>query len=147
MRENRDKLNQIGKMKKKIRPSSVSNVILIPSWQGISADGKNVFNDGTMYWEGTINAALLVPEGHVKINLQAKGSSASGIYPYMIVELDGEIIGEGFVAGPDWRDYEFNVNTNGGIKILSVTFKNDGANLIKGEDRNLFIGRAEAKAI
>lgn len=147
LQESRDKLSRIRKMKKKVNPSSISNVIPISSWHGTSADGKNVFNDGVMSWNGTISAAILVPKGQARISLKAKGSPADSIYPYMIVELDGEIIGEGFIASTDWRDYEFYVNTNEGIKILSVTFKNDGANLMRGEDRNIFIGRAEAEVI
>ena len=75
----------------------------------------------------------------------AKGSAADGIYPYMIVELDGEGIGEMFVDSTDWKEYLFDVDTDGGMKVLSVTFANDGGNEKKGEDRNLYVGKVRVE--
>jgi len=86
-----------------------------------------------------------VPKGKANVNIQAKGSPVNGVWPYMIVELDGEEIGETFVDSPEWKEYEFRVDTSGTVpsdtlKVLSVTFTNDGGN--KEEDRNLYVGEA-----
>lgn len=62
----------------------------------------------------------------------------------MIVELDGEWIGETLVDGPDWKEYSFKINSDGGIRVLSVTFVNDFCDA--KEDRNLFIGEARVES-
>jgi hypothetical protein len=109
-------------------------------WQGIADNGKSEYKDGNMYWTGTVNAGLYLPKGKVTLKIKAKGSSANDVWPYMIVELDGEVIGETFVDSSEWKEYSFDVDTDGGIKVLSVTFANDGGDWKKGIDRNLYVG-------
>jgi tetratricopeptide (TPR) repeat protein len=116
----------------------------LKGWAGESKGG-DVYKNGNIYWEGTVNAAVDVPAGKTTIYLMAKGSAADGIYPYMIVELDGEGIGERFVDSAEWKEYPFEVDTDGGVKVLSVTFVNDGGNEEKSEDRNLYIGKVAFK--
>ena len=58
----------------------------------------------------------------------------------MVVELDGEEIGEVYVDSSEWKDYSFVTETDGGKKVLSVSFINDGGNKGKGEDRSLYVG-------
>jgi tetratricopeptide (TPR) repeat protein len=112
------------------------------SWQGKSKTGQNIYENGNMYWEGTIDTLLNVPGGECAIKIQAKGASADDIWPYMIVELDGQEIGETFVDSAEWREYSFPIATGAGLKVLSVTFFNDGGNSKKNEDRNLYVGEA-----
>jgi len=112
----------------------------LEDWTGESRGGNNVYKYGKMYWAGTINKAVNTPEGKAIIKIQAKGSQANGIWPYMIVELDGEEMGEIFVDSAEWKEYNFDINTNSDIKVLSVTFANDGTNKLKKEDRNLYVG-------
>lgn len=112
-------------------------------WVGESKSGKSTYRNGNMYWTGTVHRAIDLPEGKSIIKIQAKGSPAYDIWPYMIVELDGEEIGETFVDSTRWKEYSFNVNSNGGVKVLSVTFPNDGGNLEKGIDRNLYVGETK----
>ena len=109
-------------------------------WKGKSRDGTSEYKNGNMYWEGTLNRVINVPEGKIVIKIQAKGDKAYHIWPYMIVELDGEVIGKNFADSYEWKDYGYIANTKGGIKVLSVSFLNDGGNEEKNEDRNLFIG-------
>jgi tetratricopeptide (TPR) repeat protein len=116
------------------------------SWQGKSKTGQNIYENGNMYWEGTIDTLLNVPEGECIIKIQAKGASADDIWPYMIVELDGQEIGETFVDSTEWKEYEFKIDRleraapSDSLKVLSVTFLNDGTNAKKHEDRNLYVG-------
>jgi len=126
------------------RTLNVANVVIESDWQGRADDKKNVYVNGNMYWAGTIDAAIRMPRGKTTIKIQAKGTPADGIFPYITVELDGKMIGEAYIGNTEWKPYTFTINTDGGIKVLSVTFVNDGANPAKGEDRNLYIGRAEA---
>lgn len=126
------------------RTLNVANVVIESDWQGKADDEKNNYLNGNMYWTGTMDAAILMPNGKSTIRVRAKGSPADNMYPYMRVELDGKEIGAAAVDSSEWKQYNFKVNTGGGIKVLSITFVNDGANPAKNEDRNLYIGRAEA---
>ncbi len=132
------KIERINKLKKE---KAANDFISPEQWQGKSEDGgNNIYNNGNMYWTGTMYCLIDLPKGEFSIKIQAKGEQTDNIWPYMIVELDGEEIGDSFVDSPDWVEYSFAVDTNGGQKVLSITFVNDGSNTDKGEDRNLYIG-------
>lgn len=133
VQEKKDKFERIKKLKEKYGNN----------WQGQAKDGKDVYENGNMYWAGTIDRVINVPEGSVVIKIQAKGSPAGNIWPHMVIELDGEEIGETFVENSEWKEYGFEVNTDGGNKVLSVTFMNDGGNEI--EDRNLYLGEVKTE--
>ena len=109
-------------------------------WTGTSEGGRNEYRDGKMYWTGTAHKAVDMPQGISTITIKARGSIAKGVWPYMIVELDGEEIGEIFVDSEEWKEYSFDVDTDAGIKVLSVTFPNDARDKDKEEDRNLYLG-------
>ena len=111
-------------------------------WNGKSKTGKNTYESGNMYWKGTVDAVVEIPAGESVIMIWARGEPAYGIWPYMVVELDGEEIGERFVNSGESEKYNFKVKTNGGLRVLSVTFPNDGGEWEKGIDRNLYIGEA-----
>lgn len=81
-----------------------------------------------MYWSGTIYGAMLFPKGPASINVEANASHAGGIYPCMLVSLDGEISGSAYIDSAEFKEYSFDVNTDGGIKVLGITFANDGGN-------------------
>lgn len=116
------------------------DLILQKEWRGKDLAGKNLYENGEMYWTGRIDALLVLPSGKVAIQIQAKGTPAEDIYPYMVVELDGEEVGETFVNSSEWKEYRFTADTDGGPKVLSVKFLNDFVNTEKNEDRNLYIG-------
>ncbi|MBM3254284.1 MAG: hypothetical protein FJZ16_08535, partial [Candidatus Omnitrophica bacterium] len=115
-------------------------------WSGTSEYGNNKYENGNMYWTGTIHSLISLSRGLSLIKIQAKGEPTDNIWPYMIVELDGEEIGDRFVDSPDWTEYFFKVDTSGGKKVLSVTFFNDGGDEEKHEDRNLYIGEVKIEA-
>lgn len=140
-REQAARLARVEQLKQK--GAAAADALILPQeWQGRAKGGKNIYTNGNMYWTGTMDGVLTVPAGRVSIDIQAKGSAANGVFPYMLVELDTEEIGETFVDGPEWKEYSFAADTDGGVKVLSVTFANDGGNIAKNEDRNLFIGEA-----
>lgn len=149
MMPDKDKENRLRYLKE-IRDNEseytkASSKISTKNWSGVSSDGHNEYRDGAMFWSGTMSSAILMPPGKSVICIRAKGSSADGVFPYMAIELDGKMVGESYVNSVDWAFYRFKVTTDGGGKILSITFLNDDANCATGEDRNLYIGEAEVK--
>ena len=55
-------------------------------------------------------------------------------------ERDIPKVGEAYVDSSKWKEYSFGVDAEG-LKVISVTFINDGGNVWKHEDRNLYIGQ------
>ncbi len=115
------------------------------AWFGKSRKGSNVYKNGNMYWPGTVNRIIGVSEGRILIKIKAKGDEAYGVWPYMVVELNGQEIGEASVNSEQWKEYEFKADTDGSIKTLSVTFVNDACDEKKGIDRNLYVGEVEVQ--
>jgi len=109
-------------------------------WQREPPEEVSARESGNMYRDGTVYRAVMLPKGRAVIRIQARGDDAFNIWPYMIVELDGEEIGEKFVNSKKWESYSFEVDTKGGIKVLGVSFVNDDSDSKKGIDRNLYIG-------
>lgn len=111
-----------------------------PAWQGIALDGKSIYTYGNMYWSGTAYRTIELPYGGTVIYVKAKGTPAGGIYPFIFVSLDSHIVGGAYIESAEYKDYSFPVRTDGGVKVLGVTFTNDVA--AGGEDRNLYLGEA-----
>ncbi len=122
--------------KEKLTPSNIHS-----GWIGTQGPYKGK-NGGNMYWTGRVDSVLMLPSGKQIIKIKAQATPAKDIWPYIIVELDGQVVGELFVNSLNGKEYSFSVNTNGGLKVLSVTFANDGGGMYRGvkEDRNLFLG-------
>lgn len=120
----------------------ISGVVLPQAWKGISDQGEHVYQDGHLYWAGTVRALASVPGGAARVVIKAKGADAEGVFPFMVVRLDEQQIGECVVSGREWADYVFDVNVSTGIKVLSITYLNDKTSKDKKEDRNLHIGEA-----
>ena len=108
--------------------------------EALKKQGSPAFVPSSMYENSTVEGILISPGGEVSVVVQAKGSPAFGVYPYMIVTLDGEEIGETFVKNDDWKDYAFKAKTTAGPVVLSVTFNNDAFDPATKDDRNLYVG-------
>jgi len=139
-----EKLARTEKIKELKKKKEASNSILPGDWQGESKGG-HVYKNGNMYSEGKVDALIRIPKGKSTVYIRVKGSPADDIFPYTVLKLDGEEVGEMFVESTEWKEYFFPVNTDGGIKVLSVTFVNDGINEEKGEDRNLYVGEVRVR--
>ncbi len=139
--------NETRKLRKKVFGERVPKKRMASNsnWSGKSDAGNNIYWNGNMYWTGTASRFIELPEGAYTIKIKARGSSALGVWPYMIVELDGSEIGETYVDSPEWKYYIFNTDTKGGTKVLSVTFTNDGGDPKRGTDRNLYVGEVEVE--
>lgn len=117
-----------------------TNVIGPEEWRGTADDGNNRYKQGAMYWTGAMHGVLRAPGGPAAVIIEASGESAGGIYPYMVVEMDGEEIGEAFVDSSGMKEYSFKASSPPGARVISVRFMNDGG--YGREDRNLYIGKA-----
>ncbi len=146
------RLDHLGSMKKSYMKGrgipQISDNMPAAEWSSMSPDGNKTIADGLMYSNGTIYMVINARPGWVDISIEAKKFLIIKIAdidnpkfnPYMIVKLDDDIIGETFVANDDWKKYQFSIKTDGGLKVLSVTFVNDIYDAGKGEDRNLGVG-------
>jgi len=148
----REKGDPVGFAEEKIKKERLLSVLRsrgmtkgTRSWVGKSVNGLNKYKNGNMYWAGTMYTLVDLPKGVASVNIEAKGSASNGIFPYMIVELDNEVIGEKFVDSSGWKNYSFKTKGEPGIKVLGVTFLNDGSNEEKGEDRNLHVREVRIK--
>lgn len=119
-----------------------SNSVPRTEWRGVSSDGKYVILDGKMFWSGSISADILLPAGPVALKIKAKGAPARGLWPQMALLVDGEEVGDVFVESGEWKDYEFKIDSSGGVRRITIVYTNDGSDKKTKEDRNLFVGDA-----
>jgi len=109
-------------------------------WSGRSISGKLSYESGKMFSNGTAYRVLELPAGKADIILNIRGTQALDKWPYIIVELDDDVIGEMYVDNSEWGQYSFRVDTDGGLKVLGVSFMNDGRDPLTDEDRNVYLG-------
>jgi len=153
-REKLEKLERLNAFKKSwLRDKKISgytSTILQNEWRGKDISGNHDYLNGQMYWNGDLCAVINSKSGESNIAINAKrifvikpkDVKNPKLNPYMIVSIDGEVIGETFVDNDEWKEYRFSANTNGGLKVLCISFVNDIYNPEKDEDRNLWIGDA-----
>ncbi len=107
---------------------------------------KYVYQNGEMYWAGTISAPLILKggqEGLAEFIIKAKASPANGSWPVMVVRVDDEILDVVCVSNLRWQDFHFRFPLTGDYQgDLKISFVNDGGNSQRHEDRNLYIGDA-----
>jgi hypothetical protein len=135
-------MDKVSEIKSSAGGRESSGVILNKDWEN-ARSAAGAYEGGAMYWSGTMYGAIAMPKGRAVISVGAKGTPADGIYPYMIVSLDGKRIGGAYVNSANFKEYRFDIGTEGGVKVLSVTFTNDARN--KTEDRNLYISNAKVE--
>jgi tetratricopeptide (TPR) repeat protein len=123
--------------------SAATRTIERGRWRG-TAEGyaaKYVYQNGEMYWSGTISAPLILNRGPADLVIEAKASPANGIWPVMVVRLDGEIVGMAYVNNRQWKEFSFRLPVSyERRRELRVSFVNDGGDSQRREDRNLYVG-------
>lgn len=73
----------------------------------------------------------------------ARGDKARGFPPYIIVSLDGRVVGKLLVRQTGWEPVVFPADLPAGEHLLEVEFVNDDFDPAGGEDRNVFLGDLE----
>jgi len=104
-------------------------------WKG--SQGGNLQAKGQCWIETSL------PDGEISFKISAKGQKAKGEWPYMIVWLNEEMIGDAWVSSDAWEFYRFQRKIKRGQYRISVEFINDYSTESPGEDRNLFVGDLE----
>lgn len=149
-KEKKKKAEELKKVFFGQKAQPVMDAISVDKWKGESEDGRYKIKDGVMYWNGTIYVPLIMKPGPAAISVEAKkllvinaaDPDDHRFSPYMIVTLDGEEVGGSFVDNNEFKPFTFLVSTEGGEKIIGVTFVNDIYDVTKGEDRNLAVQNA-----
>lgn len=115
------------------QPTSYAAATMYHSIGGAIAGGWSVWSNGYVSTSHTVTA------GQTSITVTAGGTVGAGVWPHMVVSIDGAPIGSAFVSSPGWADYAFPLAALPGVHQIRVTFDNDYASSI--EDRNLFVAK------
>jgi len=83
------------------------------------------------------------PADRAFVSLRARGSQAQGIYPIARFFVESSPVLSWDVASGGWRRYSGSFTPPGGRAEIQLSFANDGTNPRNGEDRNLYVDRAE----
>lgn len=104
-------------------------------------------------WEGEQKASLLsdglsqvrfeARKQNCALRLSLKAQKAFGSGPFIIVRLNGNIIGKTVLDKEDWTGLVFVPGNFEEENVLSVEFTNDIYDADLGQDRNLFLGDLE----
>lgn len=113
--------------------TTVNASAMVPSIGAAVTGGWNLYSNGYM------STSLTVSAGQSTLTVNAKGSVAVGVWPHMVVSVDGTPIGNAFVNKTSWADYKFPLAAGVGSHQVRITFDNDFASTI--EDRNLYVAK------
>jgi hypothetical protein len=95
-------------------------------------DGWNIWDNGYIATSHTFLAEAS------QITVIAKGQPAYGVWPYMVVRVDGATIGGITVDSAELAPYTFPFNANAGEQEIQIAFVNDEYNP-PWADRNLLV--------
>jgi hypothetical protein len=108
----------------------------------VGGSGTDAGASGGAFWNvwsnGTISTTMTALTSGVKrVAVTAKGDPAAGVWPHMLVKVDGTTVSDVTVGTDTWLSYGAALYLASGAHSLSVTYDND-AN-INGDDRNLLV--------
>jgi GH35 family endo-1,4-beta-xylanase len=100
-----------------------------------------------LHSNGEVGAHVNVHErGTYTVVVRASGTRLDGLWPRMVVQVDGLRRGEPVaVASTDFGDYAFRVPLEAGLHAITAAFLNDAYRGPR-EDRNLLLDRIEIRA-
>gem|GEM_PF-1368037 len=90
-----------------------------------------------LWSSGYLAASHPFTAGTATITVRAHGSSAAGVWPHMVVSVDGVPVGNASVSSATDADFSFPATVTAGNHEIRVTFDNDA--VLGAEDRNLFV--------
>ncbi|HET9954546.1 MAG TPA: carbohydrate-binding domain-containing protein [Polyangiaceae bacterium] len=104
---------------------------MFKSTGGAVAGGWNIWSNGYISTNHVFGGASTV------ITVRARGESALGVAPTMVVSVGGATVYTTSVASTSWADYTFITSPSAGSREVRVSFTNDY--YAGGQDRNLFV--------
>jgi len=105
------------------------------AWQGKWEE--NLMRTGKSWIDATL------PAGKFLLRIWAEGQKAGGEWPYMVVWIDDEMVGETWVDSDGMNPYTFQITVKEGSCRIGVAFMNDYYERIPNVDRNLILGHLE----
>jgi hypothetical protein len=105
------------------------------SWQGKAG--------GQLHVNGTSRLRFETTGEYAALRLGVRGQKAFDIGPYLVVRLDGRVIGRAMVSEDGWTSLVFRTRSKPGGHELSVEYLNDFSQGGPGQDRNAFLGDLE----
>lgn len=94
---------------------------------------------------GNISTNVAFAGGSTTITVIAKGTSAGGVWPNMVVRVNGVQVGSVAVNSAAYASYPFTFNASAGTQSVSVEFTNDA--VVGSEDRNLIVDKFTVSCI
>ena len=94
---------------------------------------------------GSVSTSVNLGGGSTTIVVTAKGTSAGGVWPNMVVKVNGTQVGSATVNSASYTTYPFTFNAAAGSQTVSVEFTNDA--LIGTEDRNLIVDKFSVSCV
>ena len=88
---------------------------------------------------GSVSTSVPLAGGSTTINVVAKGTSAGGVWPNMVVKVNGVQVGSATVNSASYANYPLSFNASAGNSTVSVEFTNDA--IVGSEDRNLIVDK------
>ena len=104
---------------------------------GAAADrGWELFSTGDFTRNFSVGST-----GRYALDLMARGDPADGIWPLVVVSLDGKVIAQLYINSPVWDLYEIHQTLFSGRHAIRLFFANDAAGPGIQGDRNFYLDR------
>ena len=102
--------------------------------------GMGIRGGWNLFTNGQVGDAVRVAKaGKYRVVVRARGSPAKGVWPRMVLVVDGQRRGAATVASKEFAEHAFEIELAAGLHRVAVAFTND---LLAGrEDRNLYLDR------
>lgn len=119
-------------------PQSLEGMTLynkVNSWEGDQKD--------KLWTNGTSWITFEAVQDNPTLRLHLNGQRALNIGPYIIIRIDGKLIGRNYLQKTEWSVLVFTPKLKAGKHTLSVEFTNDYYDKNTGADRNIQLGDLE----
>jgi endoglucanase len=100
---------------------------------GAVTGGWNLWSNGSVSTQHPFVAAP------VRVAVVARGQSAGGVWPRMIVSVGGQVLSTVSVTSTSWTEYGVDLTRAAGSAEIRVSFDNDA--IVGSEDRNLLLDK------
>jgi hypothetical protein len=98
---------------------------------GSTPGGWNIWSNGFISTSHDFSAAP------TRLRVMARGEPAFGVWPHMVVSVNGSPVGDVSVQSGDWASYAFELDAAAGSQEIRVAFDNDA--FFPPVDRNLLV--------
>lgn len=109
----------------------------------IGSVGRAQPGEGWLLWSNGFleDVSQIEVAGRWLLQVRAGGTSAAGVAPVMVVEVDGVVVVTESIVAPSELPQEVSValELSAGPHLVSVQFTNDFYDPVLGQDRNLFV--------